>query len=73
MQLGLIRHLSHTIPNFVVSSPAYNNIRRGSWMYSLIFTKKVTASLPSRIRWSYVSARYMIYNSVNNVPIDLHF
>jgi hypothetical protein len=29
-------------------------------MYSLILTRKVTASRPSSSRWSYVSARYII-------------
>ena len=28
------------------------SMRRGSWMYSLTFTKKVAASLPSMSRWS---------------------
>jgi len=53
----------------------YNNMAAGSSMYcchcqfclslkreshTLTFTKKVTASLPSRRRWSYVKARYII-------------
>jgi hypothetical protein len=37
-----------------------SSIRRGSSMYSLIFTRNCTASLPSSIRWSYVRARYII-------------
>lgn len=37
-----------------------SNMRRGSSMYSLTLTRKVTASRPSKIRWSYVRARYII-------------
>jgi len=33
-----------------------NSILRGSSMYSFTLTRKVTASRPSNIRWSYVSA-----------------
>jgi len=33
-----------------------NSILRGSSMYSFTFTRNVTASRPSNIRWSYVSA-----------------
>lgn len=42
-----------------------NNIFRGSSMYSLTFTRNCTASLPSRSRWSYVRARYIIYGYVS--------
>jgi hypothetical protein len=34
-------------------------------MYSLTLTRKVTASLPSKRRWSYVSARYIICKEVS--------
>lgn len=40
----------------------YSSIFLGSSMNSLTLTKKVTASLPSRSLWSYVRARYIIYD-----------
>lgn len=44
-----------------------NSIRLGSSMYSLTFTRNVTASLPSNRRWSYVSARYIICEKVSKL------
>lgn len=38
----------------------FNNIILGSSIACLIFRKKLTASLPSIILWSYVNAKYII-------------